>query len=158
MNCLSAGNSFIMKFTSNIRRHFPADPYFTWVSYRNTRCSTVSAAMSCHTADWLLTGNKWLIALITTAYCWQIINKPPMHEPHCPPCNIRVILCRGLQVNLFLHFKRYRPSSMLSHQQNWHALRGRQWTGCGEAQSREIVNSVAYLPMQERLSHRNSRF
>jgi hypothetical protein len=36
----------------NFRRHFPADPYFTWVSYRNTRCSKVSRTMSCQTADW----------------------------------------------------------------------------------------------------------
>jgi hypothetical protein len=35
----------------NFRRNFPADPYFTYVSYKNTRCSKVSRTMSCQTAD-----------------------------------------------------------------------------------------------------------
>jgi hypothetical protein len=59
----------------NFRRHFPADPYFTWVPYRNTRCSSIANHVVPHC--WLLTGNRWLMTVITTAYCWQIINKRP---------------------------------------------------------------------------------
>jgi hypothetical protein len=57
--------------------------------------------MSCQTADYLLVGNKWLMALIT-AYFWHNIQAP-MHEQQCPPCNI--ILSRGLLVNHFLSFQ-----------------------------------------------------
>jgi hypothetical protein len=35
---------------------------------------------------------------------------------------------------------------MLSHRQNSHAFSGRQWTGSGEAQSRELVNSIKNDP------------
>jgi hypothetical protein len=36
---------------------------------------------------------------------------------------------------------------MLSHCQNLHVLRGRQWTGRGEAQSRELANSIKNVPV-----------
>jgi hypothetical protein len=48
---------------------------------------------------------------------------------------------------IFLHSKRYRPSSMLSHRQNSRALRGRRCTGRGEAQSRELVNTFKTVPV-----------
>jgi hypothetical protein len=41
-----------------------------------------------------------------------------------------------------LHSIRYWPSSMLSHRQNSHALRGQQWAGRNETQSRELINSI----------------
>jgi hypothetical protein len=41
------------------------------------------------------------------------------------------------------------PSSMLSHRQNSRAQRSRQWTGRGEAQSRELVNSIKNVPEVE---------
>jgi hypothetical protein len=47
-------------------------------------------------ATLLLTGNKWLMALITAACCWQIINKLPY---------MNIIPCRGLQVNYFPSFQ-----------------------------------------------------
>jgi hypothetical protein len=36
----------------NFHRHFLADPYFTWVAYRNTRCSKVHRTMTYHTAHY----------------------------------------------------------------------------------------------------------
>jgi hypothetical protein len=44
------------------------------------------------------TENKWLMELITAAYCWQIINKL-----HCSLWNI--LLSSGLQVNYFPSFQ-----------------------------------------------------
>jgi hypothetical protein len=42
----------------------------------------------------------------------------------------------------------YQPSSMLSHRQNLHALRGWQHTGCGEAQSHELIKSIKTVPVE----------
>jgi hypothetical protein len=60
----------------NFRRHFLVDPYFTWVSYRNTRCSKAYRTMVPH-CSLKETENKQLMELITAAYCWQIINILP---------------------------------------------------------------------------------
>jgi hypothetical protein len=40
---------------------------------------------------------------------------------------------------------------MLSLWQNSHVLRGRQWTGRGEAQSRELVNSIKNVPVVSKM-------
>jgi hypothetical protein len=55
-------------------------------------------------------------------YCLLLTyhKQTPIHERHCPPCNI--ILYRGLQVNYFSSFQMFSPSSMLSHQQKFHAF------------------------------------
>jgi hypothetical protein len=59
----------------NFRLHFPTDPYFTWVTYRNTRCFKVYPHLYAPHCSITVTENKWLMDLITTAYWWQIINK-----------------------------------------------------------------------------------
>jgi hypothetical protein len=48
---------------------------------------------------------------------------------------------------IFLHSKRYRPSSMLSLRQNSHASRGRKRTCPREAQSRECVKFTKEDPV-----------
>jgi hypothetical protein len=64
------------------------------------------------------------------------------------PCMNRTArrVTSGLQL-IFLHVKRYPPSSMLSHRKNSRALRGRRWTGRGEVRSRELVNSFKNVPV-----------
>jgi hypothetical protein len=49
---------------------------------------------------------------------------------------------------IFLHSKRYLPSSMLNYRQNSHASRSTQRTGRREARGRELVNTIKILPVE----------
>jgi hypothetical protein len=78
----------------NFRQHFLADPYFTWVTYRNTHVLK-------YTTPWcttLHTNCSWeQMANGADNCCLQLKN------PHCLPCNI--ILSSGSQVNYFPSFQ-----------------------------------------------------
>jgi hypothetical protein len=68
--------------------------------------------------------NKWLMEVITAAYCWRIINK----LPHCVPCNI--IPSSSPQDNYIPSFQTLSAIQHADSSVNSYALHSKQHTGC----------------------------
>jgi hypothetical protein len=98
-------------FGRNLRGHFLADPYFTWVSYRNTRCSEVYRTWR----TTLLTDCNWeqmangadTCCLLLTNHKLPRINRTARRETQCRLALHKLITS--------IHSECYRPSGMFIH-------------------------------------------
>jgi hypothetical protein len=125
---LSAGNSFITKFTSTF---LPALSNRSVFHMGDIQKYTLLESILHHDLPYCaltVPENKWLMELISATYCWQIINS---HTAHC------VTKYRQAVHKLItsLHSKCYWLSGMLIHQQNSYAPHSEWHTGCRGAQS-----------------------
>jgi hypothetical protein len=112
----------------NFRRHFPADPYFTYVSYRNTHWSKLYRTMTLTYCNWVQMANG-------TDNCFLLLTNLKhfrRYEPHCLPWNM--MPSSGLQVTYFPSFQTLSADSLAKfacasqQEAHWPAWSPEQWT------------------------------
>jgi hypothetical protein len=145
MNCLSAGNFFMTKFTSKFSPTASSRSVFhvgviqkyslLWsIPYNNgTHCSLI------------VTENKRLMELITAAHCWQIIT-----SSHARTALLAVkhnVVKESTKIITPLNSKCYRPSGILIHRQNSYTPSSRRCIGRRGVQRREQVNKIKNIPV-----------